>query len=225
MPRRPRGELRGAIHHVINRGNNRHKIFSEDRDFEHFINALRAAKALVPTRLYAFSIMSNHFHAIIEPQDIDTLSRFIHRWMTKHAKRHQRQSNRTGHIWQGRFRSFPIEHDDHFKTVVRYVLRNPVRAGIVERPQSYQWSSLRFPQIIDEWPTSNTTDASTWLDEPFSAGELGAIRASVNHQLPFGSEPWTARIAKATGQQTTPRQPGRPSTKTGTGSDFRYITH
>jgi len=212
MPRRPRGEIRGAIHHVINRGNQRADIFHNEAEFQCFVDAIRSAREIVPVRIYAFCVLNNHFHAVVEPRDIDTLSRFIHRWMTIHAHQPHGRPPARGHIWQDRFRSFPVElTDESFLTVVRYVLQNPVRAGIVDRAEAYPWSSLAHPKLVDPWPVLRPQPFSTWLAAPVPNDKLAQLRASANQQIPYGSTLWRERTARALGRPPFPRHRGRPS--------------
>ncbi len=217
MPRRPRGELRGEIHHVLNRGNNRQTVFHDELDHTRFIDAMKAAKARVPIRVFGFTTMANHFHAVIQPRDIDTLSRFIHAWMSAHAQKHNRRHQSPGHIWQGRFRAFPVQGDQHFLAVMKYVLLNPVRAGLVQDPYEYPWSSLYHAEVTDPWPVPVPT-IKGWLREPLDPKNLDAIRNSVNRQLPFGDTTWTKRTATAMGLPSPPPRRGRPPKK-GTGTN------
>ena len=210
MPRRPRGELRGEIHHVLNRGNNRETVFHDRSDHEGFISAMKEAKGKVPIRIFSFTNMSNHFHAVLRPNDIDTLSRFVHTWMSIHASKHNRRYATPGHIWQDRFKAFPIEGDSHFLTVIKYVLHNPIRAGIVKEPSDYPWSSLSHPDLTDEWPLA-PPNLTQWLREPLPSAALDQLRKSVNKQLPYGSTAWTKRTSAALGIPTTPPRRGRPS--------------
>ncbi len=218
MPRRPRGELRGEIHHILNRGNNREIVFHDETDHSRFILAMKEAKTRVPIRVYSFTTMSNHFHAVVQPRDIDTLSRFVHAWMSGHAQKHNCRYRLPGHIWQGRFKAFPVEGDSHFLTVMKYVLLNPVRAGIVANPRDYPWSSLNHRDIVDPWPMP-VLDLDEWLRAPLEPKLLEAIRNSVNRQLPFGDTAWTKRTAAALGIPTTPPRRGRPP-KRGTGTNY-----
>lgn len=214
MPRRPRGELRGEIHHILNRGNNRQTVFLDERDHRQFIQAMRNAKARIPIAIYSFTTMSNHFHAVVRPGDIDTLSRFVHAWMSNHASKHNHRYNLPGHIWQGRFKAFPVEGDDHFLTVVKYVLQNPVRAGIVANAGDYPWSSLNHGDITDPWPLP-VSDVDAWLGAAQDPTVLESVRKSVNRQLPFGNTAWTKRTAAALGLPITPPHRGRPKRGTG----------
>jgi putative transposase len=156
--------------------------------------------------------MSNHFHIVGEPRDIDTLSRCLHRVLHGYALSYHRRHGTTGHLWQGRYKSFPIEADEHYLSVIRYVLRNPVRARIVERVRDYPWTSLHHANLIDEWPLPGPQDREHWLSEGQSTGTLIALRRSINGQLPFGSPEWTAETA----QQLGIRLRRRPKMGTGT---------
>src|SRR5271165_906685 len=87
--------------------------------------------------------MTNHFHLVLWPRADGDLSRWMHWLLTTHVRRYLRHYRHSGHVWQARFKAFPIQQDEHFLTVVRYVERNPLRAGLVERAQDWRWSSLR----------------------------------------------------------------------------------
>jgi len=105
-----------------------------------------------------------------------------------------------------------VQNDDHFLTVARYILRNPIRAGLVERAADYPWSSLAFTDKLDVWPVPKPTDP-TWLDQPLSADELKSIRQCAQHQIPFGGARWQSETARKLGCSTTPRPRGRPPKK------------
>ena len=112
--------------------------------------------------------MPNHFHLIVQP----ALSPFMQWWMTSHVRRHHQHYRSHGHVWQGRFKSFPIQRDAHLLTALRYVLRNPVRAGLVERTMDWPWSSLRFPHLNDPVPVETPTDWLQWIEQPLFYHEL-----------------------------------------------------
>ena len=116
------------------------------RDYAAFLVLLQMAKSKYPVRVLGFCLMLNHFHLVLQPATVSPLSPFMQWWMTSHVRRYHRHYRSHGHVWQGRFKSFPIQQDDHLLTVLRYVLRNPVRAGLVEHARDWPWSSLRFSQ-------------------------------------------------------------------------------
>ena len=210
MPRIPRGEQVGHAFHLLNRGNGRARVFHGNRDYTTFIQLLAKAKERVPVSVAAFSILPNHFHLVVEPgANGATLSAFMQWWLTSHVRRHHRAHGTSGHVWQGRYKSFPIQTDEHFLTVVRYVLQNPVRAGLAVRAGDWRWSSLSFPELVDPWSVPPPRDAS-WLDEPVGQSDLERLRTSVRRQAPFGTATWQRSIADVLGLQSTLRRPGRP---------------
>ena len=114
------------------------------------------------------------------------MSAFIHWWLTTHVRRYHAHYGTSGHVWQGRFKSFKISQDEHFLTVVRYVVSNPVRAGLVGHPGDWPWSSLCLPAFVDPWPVPQPSDWPQALAQPLPDQELAALRASVARQVPFG---------------------------------------
>ena len=132
-----------ASWHVTS-GMGRARIFAKQRDFEAFEEVIGQAKERVPMRVLAWCVLSNHWHFVLWPQGDDDLSEFM-RWLTvTHTQRWHaaHRTSGTGPLYQGRFKSFPIQEDDHLLTVLRYVERNPLRAKIVEQAEAWRWSSL-----------------------------------------------------------------------------------
>jgi len=141
MPRNPRASQGGYCYHALNRGNARSTIFYKDGDFTAFLRLLRQAGERTPVPLLAYCLMPNHFHLALWPQKDGDLSVYMDWLLTAHVRRYHQHYHSSGHVYQGRFRSFPIQEDDHLLTVLRYVERNPVRAGLVKRAQDWPWSS------------------------------------------------------------------------------------
>jgi putative transposase len=140
MPRRLRIEYPGAIHHVMARGNGRQDIVRDDRDRQHWLQVLERTVAVLRWELFAFVLMSNHFHLFLRtPQP--NLSRGMQRLLSGYAIWWARRHRRSGHLFQGRFRAQLIEDESYFWTVSRYLHLNPVRAKLVEHPQDWPWSS------------------------------------------------------------------------------------
>ena len=130
MPRIPRGQQAGFVYHVINRGNGRATIFHKAQDYQAFLSILALAKARHPVKMFGFSLMPNHFHFVIEASHHQSLSRFMQWLLTSHVRRYHKHYGSSGHVWQGRFKSFPVQRDEHLLMVLRYVLQNPVRSGL-----------------------------------------------------------------------------------------------
>jgi putative transposase len=131
--------------------------------------------------------------------------------MTSHVRRYHRHYQSHGHVWQGRFKSFPIQQDGHLLTAIRYALRNPVRAGLVEHATDWPWSSLRFQEFSDPLPIETPTDWLQWIDQPLFDHELTILRTCVNRQQPFGAGDWRTMIAAKLGLESTLRRRGRPA--------------
>ena len=160
--------------------------------------------------------MPNHFHLVLCPIEDGDLSKWMQWLQSAYVQNYRLRYKSSGHIWQGRFKAFPIEDDDHLLTVVRYVERNPLRAGLVSRAEEWPWCSLA------EWlraPSSPFLDASLfsrgpdWLErvnEPQTEAELAALQRSVTHGIPFGSSDWVERTATRLGLQSIVRPGGRP---------------
>ena len=125
-----------------------------------------------------------------------------------------------GHLYQGRFKSFPVDSDDHFYSLVRYVERNALRAGLVARAEDWPWSSLsrrtaseaRIP--LSTWPLPRPSRWTTHVNQPQTEGELEAIRRCLRRGRPYGAEAWTTRIAHKLGLESTLRPRGRPRKQT-----------
>ena len=135
MPRNPRASQGGYCYHVLNRGNGRQTLFHKNGDFAAFVTLLRQAGERVPMRLLAYCLMPNHFHLALWPRGDGDLSDYMGWLLTAHVRRYHQHYHGSGHVYQGRFRSFPIQEDDHLLTVLRYIERNPVRAALVQQAQ------------------------------------------------------------------------------------------
>src|SRR5262245_54868557 len=151
MPRIARGLSQGGVAHVLSRGNGRATVFHSSQDYDDFVGLLDEARARHPVELFAFCIMPNHFHLVVRTERSTELSAFMQWWLTAHVRRYHRRRATDGHVWQGRFKSFPIQEDGHLLTVLRYVLLNPCRAGLVRLAPEWRWSSLRFGTMLTPW--------------------------------------------------------------------------
>lgn len=192
MPRAPRYLQSGQVYHVINRGNGKAEVFHKPADFDAFVDLLAAAKEHHPVKLFAFCLMPNHFHLVIEPVNSLTLSRFMQWLMTSHVRRYHHHHESSGHIWQGRFKSFPIQRDEHLLTVLRYVCQNPVRAALVRKSDEWPWSGIVRPDMIDPCPVEfNHLGVDS---RSLSAQQLKELRQCVNGQQPFGTGEWRRAI-------------------------------
>ena len=205
MPRIPRAQQAGFVYHVINRGNGRATIFHKAQDSQAFLSILALAKARHPVEMSAFSLMPNHFHFLIEASHHQSLSRFMQWLLTSHVRRYHKHYGSSGHVWQGRFKSFPVQRDEHLRMVLRYLLQNPVRSGLPVSIVDWPWSSCCRNELADPCPVEIETDWLAHVDEPLSASQLASIRQSVNRQRPFGEPDWQTTIAGLFGLESTMR--------------------
>ena len=144
MGRAPRADKAGGLYHALNRGNARQKIFFKDGDYEAFERIVAEGLERFAVELYAYQWMPNHWHMVLSPQVDGQMSAFIG-WLTlTHTQRYHAHHRTTGygHVYQGRYKSFPTQDDIHFLTVCRYVERNALTAKLVKRAEDYRWGSL-----------------------------------------------------------------------------------
>jgi putative transposase len=218
MPRRLRFSSGGFVFHALNRAVGRATLFDKDGDYSAFVKVLGEAQEEIPLRLLAFCLMPNHWHLVVWPEQDGELSRYLH-WVTMthtqrwHAHHH---TTGTGPLYQGRFKSFPVQEDEHFLTVCRYVERNPLRAGLVERAEQWRWSSLWYraqgtlPGWLHAWPLPVPDDWLRHVNAVGTEAELAAVRRSAARGVPFGDPGWQQRTAEQLGLQSTLRPRGRP---------------
>jgi putative transposase len=218
MPRRPRHTPAGTIFHVINRAVGRHTIFHKPEDYAAFERVLAEAHGRVPIRILAYTLMANHWHLVLWPRSDDELPEFV-KWMTHaHTQRwhaHYHTSG-TGHLYQGRYKSFPVQGNVYLLVVLRYVERNGLRANLVARAQDWSWSSLWRREhgqglgILSDWPVPRPADWLNFVNEPQTQAELEALRRSVNRGCPFGDDEWQKQVVTDLGLEATLRPRGRP---------------
>jgi putative transposase len=214
MPRTARASVGGICYHVLNRGNGRARVFHRNSDYQGFIDLFEPACERVPLRLCAYCLMPDHFHLVLWPRDDGDLSRWMQWLMTSHVRRHHRRFRSSGHVWQGRFKAFPIQQDAHLLTVLRYVERNPLRARLVKRAELWPWSSLAHAGNRPAWLTAGPADRPRrWLEYVNRAEmpeELKALRGSIRRGTPYGLPAWVTRTAARLGLEASIRPIGRP---------------
>jgi putative transposase len=167
MPRTARASVGGYCYHVINRGNARSVVFHADGDYQAFMDLLSQASQRIPMRVLAYCLMPNHFHLALWPSHDGELSRWMQWLLTAHVRRYHRWHDSSGHVWQGRFKAFPIEQDDHLLAVLRYIELNPVRANLVYEPKT---GGGRVP-VRGE----NPCEALVWKPDPWHGQSRGSI--------------------------------------------------
>jgi putative transposase len=205
---------------VLNRANGRLRLFRKEADFVAFEKVLAEALARVPMRVLGWCVMGNHWHFVVWPREDGELTAFF-RWLTHtHVQRWHAAhgTSGTGHVYQGRFKSFPIERDDHLLAVLRYVQANAVRAKLVDRAERWRWGSLWLERqgtaeqkgMLSAWPVDRPANWLRLVNAPVAEEEAEAIRTSIRRGAPYGKRAWAERTAAALGLEWTRRPRGRP---------------
>lgn len=220
MPRPHRADFADITYHVINRANARLQIFATSADYNQFESVLFEAQERVHMRIYAYTVMPNHWHMIVSPRCDGGLTKFAGWLSLTHTKRWHRDHGTvgTGHLYQGRYKSFPIQTDEYFLTACRYVEQNSLRANLVPRAEDWRWGSLwkreygseHERQFLSEWPTERPRSYLQWVNERDADNDFARIRTCVNRGQPFGAPSWTEMVTKQFGLETTFRSVGRP---------------
>ncbi len=151
MPRQARIILNNTAHHIVQRGHNRQAVFIEDADYEYYLSTLREWKEELNIKVYGYCLMTNHVHLIIDPcEDKASLGKLMKRLAGRQTRYVNHLERRSGSLWEGRYKSSPIETDSYLLACCRYVDLNPVSAGMVKRVEDYAWSSYRQKGGIEE---------------------------------------------------------------------------
>ena len=220
MSRPPRADEAGGLYHALNRANMRAEIFKKEEDYEAFERILHEGLEIHQVELFSFQLMPNHYHLVLRPLVDGEMSRFMG-WvggthtMRYHAHHH---TSGMGHLYQQRYKSFPIQDDDHFFVVCRYVERNALRAGLVRRAEDWRWGSLwRWlqkpepePPLLSAWPLARLPGWVKRVNQPLSAAELTAVQRCVQRGQPLGDPGWVESIARRLNLESTMRPRGRP---------------
>lgn len=241
MPRVARVAPPGLVYHVMNRAVGKAALFRTRADHLAFQRVMLEAFDRVPLRILSYCVMRNHWHFAVWPRQQGELTAYF-RWLANtHAVR-WRVAHRTageGHLYQGRFRSFPTQQDGHALEVCRYVERNALSAGLVTRAEDWRWGSLwaheRGDQEEDDdvhalramllpqedWPVRPPPGWVRWVNEPLTPRELERLGVSERRGRPYGGDAWIARTVTRLGLSHTVRPEGRPPKKRSAGGKTR----
>lgn len=220
MPRVNRTDVCDYVYHIINRANARVQIFDNDKDYQLFETILKEGKELFDMRILAYCIMPNHWHLVLYPKKDGDLSKFMG-WITNtHTKRWHsiKQTIGQGHLYQGRYKSFLCQDDNHFLTLALYVERNARKANLVKDAEDWKWSSVwrresgtaKQKKLLSAWPVSLPKDYLKWLNQPQTENEEKVIEQSIERGSPYGDNSWMQRLIKKFKLEATITPRGRP---------------
>ena len=221
MPRKPRNAPGGLVYHVLNRAAGRITLFRNDADYLAFNRVLLDAHARHPlVEIFSYCTMPNHWHLVLRPKRDGDLTDFCRRLAHTHAMRWRVAHHTVGYgpLYQGRFKSFPVQCDHHLLTVLRYVERNARTANLCRRAQDWRWCSLaaradqRDPlrAILSDWPIERPRDWARTVDAPLTGKEFERLETSESRGRPFGDERWTHQTVGRLSLEHTVRPEGRP---------------
>ena len=211
----PRVVVPGCPHHVVHRGNRKQDVFGDDSDRLVYLRLMRDACQKYRTLIWAYALMDNHVHHVAVPEQTDSFYKTIKVAHGDYASYLNSKYGLVGHAWQGRFRSFPME-ESHCWNAIRYVERNPVRAGIVANAEDYLWSSaaahcdLRDDLLLSgDCPLiSQIPDWSDWLKVDAEDNLKDTLRQHTRTGRPLGSNQFIIQIGLQLGRNLLPRKRG-----------------
>jgi putative transposase len=223
MPRLARTVFAGVPHHITQRGNRREDVFFTDEDRRAYLAWLKDYAEKYGVDILAYCLMSNHVHLVAAPANADGLQRVLKPLHMRYAQRVNRANDWTGHLWQGRYFSSALD-ETYLWAAIRYVERNPVRAGMVRKAQNYRWSSagahcgLRRDATLTGKPRwrrkiDGIGDWAAWLAEGDAPDTLEVLRRNADKGLPCGSERFIRKLEKSAGRALRYRPRGRPQTE------------
>ena len=220
MPRIPRPVFPGVPHHITQRGNRREDVFFNDGDRAMYLGWLAHYCARFRVEVLAYCLMANHLHIVAVPERDTALESVFRPLHTRYAQRVNRTRGWVGHLWQGRYFSSALD-DQYLWWAIRYVERNPVRAGMVRRAEDYRWSSARAHcqqtgdyvlTKVAAWRSllASIADWSKWIAEPDEPEPLAVLRTHIDRGLPCGTEEFVRSLEVQAGQMLRPTSVGRP---------------
>jgi putative transposase len=225
MARQARQAIANIPYHIIHRGNNHQTIFFSKIDYQSFIQLLQLARKKYPCKIYSFILMTNHIHLLLEPvHEGQNLAKFMKHVTQRYAQYVNKRHQRTGTLWEGRFKSSAISTDHYLLACSRYIEMNAVRAGIVKLPEQYDFSSYkakiglkRFDFLdydpiylsLGETESDRQKKYQKWFLESITGNELNMIREATQRNWPYGNEEFQERIESDLGRKFEIKKAGR----------------
>jgi putative transposase len=226
MPRRARLILPNCPHHIIQRGHNKQVVFAGDEDYLYYLDNLREWKIELGCKVYAFCLMTNHVHLVIDPGDDEkNLGLLMKRVAGRQTRHVNKVEKRSGSLWEGRYKSSPINANEYLLACCRYVELNPVRAGLVDDPEKYPWSSCPiktggrelawldfdpFYLSLGGTPQACAVNYREWLHKSVPEEEWKLIQEAAQRGQLTANRKFARMISEKIGRRIELRGPGRP---------------
>lgn len=225
MPRMARVVLPHIPHHVVQRGHNRQVVFAAVEDCRRYLNDLRELSSALDVRVYAYCLMTNHVHLLLSPgEDVATLGRLMKALAGRATRYRNRLEGRSGTLWEGRYKSSPVQTDAYLLACCRYIELNPVRARMVANPGDYVWSSYRqrmdrgecwidldrnYLALADN-ETERRARYRAFVEQGVPEKELALMREALQRGQLTGNDRFGDEVEQILGRRIEPRRPGRP---------------
>lgn len=229
MPRKARLLVPHCPHHIVQRGHNRNAVFVTDEDYQFYLENLIEWKAKLGLKLYAWCLMTNHVHLVVEPgKDAASISELMKRLAGRQSALVNKLERRTGSLWDGRFKASPVQLDKYMLSCIRYVEMNPVRAGMAVGPRLYRWSSYRERMGLEDKERLDYDAAylsladdvvgrraryKDYLKCVVTEAELKLIRQSLQRNKLTGNDRFVDEIEERVGIRVESKGRGRPVLK------------
>jgi putative transposase len=228
MARSPRITIPTLPHHIVQRGNNRQAVFFDEDDYRFYLECLRQAKEKCSCRIYAYVLMTNHVHVLVEPTWERDLGRFMQSVGRRYVRRINAKYGRSGTLWEGRFKSAVVSRDEYLIVCSRYIEWNPVRAGIVKHPRDYRWSSYQHRALgstdglLDQDPwyaglggsaTERQKAYEAWVAAEIREGEWDTVRAATQRGRVIAREEFQKQVEVRVGRRLVGETRGRRKKK------------
>jgi putative transposase len=225
MPRRARLALPNVPLHIIQRGNNRQACFFADEDYRVYLQWLGEYAAKTGCLIHAYVLMTNHVHLLVSTERRESAGALLKALGQRYVQYINRTYRRSGTLWEGRFRSCLTQEETYLLSCQRYIELNPVRAGMVEHPANYRWSSYRANAQgeADVLLSPHSLYQALGLDAPsrqaayrelfryeLDPGLVDEIRSATNGNYALGNERFATEVAAALGRRAVPGKSGRP---------------
>ena len=232
MARLQRFILPGQPQHVIQRGNNRNVIFVSDADYLFYQEKLNEACLKFCCDVHAYVLMTNHVHLLLTPHEKKSIGKVMQSLGRYYVQYFNHKYRRTGTLWEGRYKAALIDSERYLLTCYRYIELNPVRAGMVEHPAEYKWSSYQYNALGEEdrlvtphelylrlasTPGNRQKNYTGLFSTHISQTSLDEIRSSTNKAWVVGSEHFKENVEKLTKRQSSPKRRGGHNRKTRSG--------
>jgi len=216
MPRVARALADEQVYHIINRGNRRSNVFNDRYDFLKMLELFKIASDKYEIDIYSYCLMNNHYHLVLYAKHGALLSACMQWLGTSYVRYYNKKYKVSGHLWQGRYKSFIVQKEEYLLTLMKYVETNPLRAKIEKDAFLYPYSSTKARvekdenSFISNLPIELPTDWLGFVNDKQLKSDVDMIHNSIERQAPLGNEVWQQKVSMLYGLESSLKPRGRP---------------